>query len=84
LVAVDHVAGGDGEGAFGGAGGKRLKVEDCGLDVFSRSSRGIGQGALFLHHLNDFRDVLISNGMRQNLFGDPLIFLGGTSLEKME
>lgn len=34
MVAVDHVAGGDGEGAFGGAGGKGLKIEDRGLDVF--------------------------------------------------
>ena len=49
LVPVDHVAGGDGEGSFGHAGGERFKVEGRGFHVFSCSSGGIGQRALFLH-----------------------------------
>lgn len=38
LIAVDYVAGGEGEGSFGYAGGERFEVETAAL-TYSRASK---------------------------------------------
>ncbi len=83
-VPVDHVTGGDGQGPFGGTGGKRFQIEGRGFHVLSRPSRGIRQRPQFLHELNDRGDVIVVNGMRQNFFRNPLFILAGAGLEKVK